>query len=168
MTELRKILSRKFLITLTALIAVFETTHLDNVSKIIIAVVASTYVIAESILDRTGQGKLLEQITGALSQGIAVGRDVSVKVAGDTAAITSSNPEALAQAFKQVSEFLNTHTHGSALGPTSGPQPATPSGSIDVKMSVPPATLPGVGVDPNAAKTSAALDELAAREPGKL
>lgn len=65
-SALARVMSRKFLVTLMALIVVYQTTTLDLASKIIIAVVASSYVICETMLDRGGQARLLELARAAI------------------------------------------------------------------------------------------------------
>lgn len=66
-TPLQRALSRKFLVTLAALVAIYhQAATLDLWSKVLIAAVAAVYVCGETVLDKAGQTHLAEVIRTVL------------------------------------------------------------------------------------------------------
>ena len=59
---MQKLLSRKFLVTIGALVALIQGSKLDAWHMLVIAGVASAYVIAETILDHAGLPSLTSQL----------------------------------------------------------------------------------------------------------
>jgi hypothetical protein len=113
--------SRKFLVTITALIAVFTGTNLDPTRIAILAGIAAIYVIAEAVLDHAGLPT--ELTTKALDQL----KDVAVKDAMPPALQASLSDE------------------GKAALAAGDIAPTAASGKVDasaVAASVPPKTTP--------------------------
>lgn len=98
---LARVMSRKFLITLMALIVVYQTTSLDLASKVIIAVVASSYVICETLLDKGGQARLLELARAAITGPASAGAPPS-SAHGVAAIVGALADESLSPDAKQI------------------------------------------------------------------
>lgn len=120
-TTLQRALSRKFLVTLTALIALFQTTHLDLASKIIIACVASVYVIGETVLDKGGQARLLEVTRAALG-----GAPSSGPISATTALLGAvANASLSTEAKALLSQAKTLVDAAAASGPAASQVPDT-------------------------------------------
>lgn len=91
-----KFLSRKFLVTLGSLVAVLFDSGLGPLQLGVMGLVAVTYVVAETVLDR----RSVEIVARSIEDGVQLGRDFGGRLG-------------------QLEEHAAEHTHHTGLGPTS-------------------------------------------------
>lgn len=91
-----KLLSRKFLVTLGSLVAVLLDSSLAPLQLGVMGLVAVTYVVAETVLDR----RSVEVAARSIEDGMQLGRDFGDRLG-------------------RLEEHAAEHTHHTGLGPTS-------------------------------------------------
>lgn len=122
-TPLQRALSRKFLVTIAALIAIYhQAATLDLWSKLMIAAIAAVYVCGETVLDRAGQSHLLEVVRAALGPASGVPASASNLLANAIAneGLTAEAKGILSQAKNVIDSVSGSHppvTISSAVAP---------------------------------------------------
>lgn len=78
MNTLAKLASRKFLVTVATIAALFSTAgETDSLRIGVVGAVAAIYVLAEAILDARGQGTLVPRVVEGIKEGLELGRKTS-------------------------------------------------------------------------------------------
>lgn len=119
-TLIQRALSRKFLITVATLVAIYhQAAHLDLWSKVLIAAVAAVYVCGETVIDKAGQthlAELVRMVVGPASVGPSSASSVLASALASEA-LTAEAKDVLSQA-KSIVDSVAGASHPPATTPS--------------------------------------------------
>lgn len=98
---MKKLLSRKFLVTLGALVALLEGSNLDSWKLFVIAGVAVAYVVSEAVLDHAALPPIVSTIESAVGELIE-----SAVAKGPTTNVTNVFQDSVEKGFDLLSKDL--------------------------------------------------------------
>jgi hypothetical protein len=106
---MQKLLSRKFLITIGALITLLEGKNLDALHLAIIGAVATAYIVTEAVLDHAG----------------LPGKEVTAAITNQIGALVSSETKSVLERGAEVAHSIDIVVDGPAAPTGDPPSPST-------------------------------------------